>query len=353
MYERILDLTFYLVFKHKVALIKALAIPLLLIIILSKLSLMYSSMYVGLACLGMIFLINVNIAITTYRILLLGDNSVPTWGLFKISKREFSFLLNTFLLVLIMTPVIIAMAIPFALNLSSTIITVTTMVSVLTIFILFSRLSLVLPSIAIDNRITFKDAWDYTQNYKMLTFFSIIIFPAIITAVIGLIYKLIIMFLVTVVSTQMALLYPVLDLFLTVFVISALSATYSVIKEEHPAYLKDPSFIEENIKENKKSISNEIIITNNHEHIIINKDDSLIDFDQIKDELIEQYEELGFKDIVIDKKDTWMIMNPEIKNAHVAVTFKGNEYKIETVNVQEVDLDVFLFKNEEENKFVE
>lgn len=200
---------------------------------------------------------------------------------------------------------------------------------------LFSRFSLALPSIAINKEISISDAWDYTKKYKLLTYFSIVIFPAIFTLILGFGYQLAIGFLIKVVSPKLNILYPVLDVFITVFVVSALSATYRVIKEDHPEYF------EKIIRK-----ENDTLIINNKNRIIVDTRETPISFKIIKNELVKQYEDLGFKDIVVDKEDSWMIKNPEIQNAYVSLSFNNSQYKIEAYNTKEADLNLFS-KNKE------
>jgi len=79
MYKRIINGTFIPVFKNNQVLIKALFLPLLLIIILDKISRMYSNdNFVTFSIIVLSLLINITIAITTHRILLLGSNSIST-----------------------------------------------------------------------------------------------------------------------------------------------------------------------------------------------------------------------------------------------------------------------------------
>ena len=61
-------------------------------------------------------LISTIIAITTHRIILLGPSSVPEWGLFKLTKREFIFLLYSIGIGLIMFPIVFFTFIPKRIN---------------------------------------------------------------------------------------------------------------------------------------------------------------------------------------------------------------------------------------------
>ncbi|PLY06331.1 MAG: hypothetical protein C0625_09335 [Arcobacter sp.] len=330
MYKRIINSTFLPVFENKFLLIKALIIPLFLIVILTKLSLIYfnDSLIIIIANV-VIFLLNITIAITTHRILLIGSSSIPQWGLFKFGGREFSFLITSIFIGVIMAVVILFGAIPLMFK-ESIVSMAIIAISAFFALILFSRFSLALPSIAIDKEISISDAWEYTKNYKLLCFFTIVIFPVIFALILGFVYELAIGFLIKLISPHLDILYPVLDVFITVFIVSALSATYRVIKEDNPEYF-----------EKIKSSSNEALIINNKNEITVNTNDYEISFEIIKNELIKQYEKLGFTNTVVDKEDSWMIKNPEIETAYVSLAFKNNAFNIESYNVEDAKLDIF------------
>ena len=339
MYKKIINLTFLPVFENKTALIKALFIPLILIVVLTKMSLMYpTSTLVSFSTAVLMFLINITIAITTHRILLLGSQSIPKWGLFKFGSREFQFFVTSAIIAIIITVVVFIGSLPLSFLPKSLVASGVLVISVIFAVILFSRFSLALPSIAIDKQISISDAWEYTKHYKLLTFFTIIVFPLLFAFIIGVVYTLVIGFLVKVISVHLNILYPLLDVFIAVFIISALSATYRVIQEQHPEYFKQQS------KEN-----NELIIHNNKEQHRFNINEYEINFESLKQELIRQYEQLGFDKIVVDKEDSWMAKHPENETAYIALSLKDNEYKIEAYNTQQADLEVFLFNNAKNN----
>jgi len=188
-------------------------------------------------------------------------------------------------------------------------------------------MSLVFPAIALDEEIGIWESWNKTRNYKLITFFSIIIFPMIITILVGLIYSLVINFLVNVVSSYFDVLYVFLDLIITVLVVSTLSSTYKFIKKY--------TYEEENIKIQKE----ELLIYEKDGNFkitipfIFNKT-----FEEIKLELLFQYEKLGFSNIVIDKEDLWMIKNSQKKDAYISLSVGVNKFLIETYNVDKPQL---------------
>lgn len=322
MYKKIVSLTFLPVFENKMVLIKALLIPLLVIVGLNIISKLYPENWpIHIFTIIVTLTVNIVIAITTHRILLLGKESVPKWGHFAVGKREFSFFIASILIGIVCIPILLLALIPYA----------GIFIAVIGMLIVFSRLSLMFPSIAIDKPLGMQEAWDFTKEYKLLTLFTIIIFPTIFTAIVGIVYTLVIKFLMGVVSEHLFVLFALLDVFMTVFVVSALSATYRVINEEHPEYFE--------IKKDKEVNQNEIVITSNGEEFIVNTQDFPLNFESIKAELIRQYENLGFNNIVVDKEDSWMAKNPENTNAYIALSTNTNGYTIEAYNVQEADLN--------------
>jgi hypothetical protein len=95
--------------------------------------------------------------------------------------------------------------------------------------LLFSRFSLVFPSIAIDKPIDLADALDLSKNYKLLLLISVIIFPILFGLIIRFVYGLAIGFLMGVISSKLSVLLSLLNLFITVFTIGFLSTAYEYI----------------------------------------------------------------------------------------------------------------------------
>lgn len=368
MYKKIINLTFLPVFENKTALMQALLIPLILIIILTKLSLFFTS-NIAVVLLNLpILLLNISIAITTHRILLLGPNSIPTWGSFSLGKREGSFFLMSIVLSLIMVPFALVVALVVSLKLPAAISISTIVLMGIFALMCFCRLCLVLPSVAIDNRLTLAESWRYTKNYKLLTFFTIIIFPLVFSLIVGLVYMLVIGFLIALISPHLDILIPVLNVFITVFIISAISATFKVIShEDSQSHNNTPDTlqkitsnkdIEKNLEEVlEEQIENDgptkeykdIPLPNNIKQKTFCAKEYGVSFDALKNELIKQYKELGFTHVSSDVQNSCMLKDPSNINAYVSLSFKDNEYKIETYNVQEVNLNEFLgVKKEEE-----
>lgn len=328
MYNQILKSTLSDLSEKKVVLAKALLIPL---IILVCIELYIKTIQDPQLVWGKMFFISifslfvsVYVAITTHRILLLGSNSVPVWGSLKFTSREGSFILKTFLLACLITiPVV----------LFSLIGNIFIIAGVFISMILFSRLSLVFPAVAVDEELSFSQSWELTKNYKFLTFITVVFFPALLTLLVGFVYSLAINFLVKVVSPHLALLSVLLDLFITVLIVGCLSSTYRFIRDEEKEFFQKSEDNEParkiETKRDEDTIKTFIDIKHN------------VTFKSLQKDLTAQYEPLGFIKTVIDKSDSWMIKNPKQGAAYVLLSLKGDDFVIETYNTDEPEIEIF------------
>lgn len=258
MYSKIFNMAFGTIFNKYIYLIKALFIYTLIAIFadyihlqnvtLVEKELQPNSIFVIYLALILNYLVYISVAITTHRILILGETSVPTWGIYKPTKREGTFLVNAILIGLIL----IAISIPvflLAMPFKSTGIIMGSILILFVFVIVFSRLSLVFPMVSIDKEATLKDSWNFTKNYKLLVFVTVILFPILFTLVFGVVYGIAIEFLNRITGLNLFFLTTILNIIITVFTVSALSATYKQIRIEHPEYF--------NLKDKKDSIVQE------------------------------------------------------------------------------------------------
>lgn len=229
-YKEIINDTFGLLVKKRDVLAKALIIPFILLLIIDYYEKSFSivsnsgNISINFSLLFFIILslvISIIVAITVHRILLIEENPIPKWGFFKFGSREFKYLAFSFLIGLVCIPAFIFMFIPI----------VGIIITLITVLIIISRMSLVFPAIALNENMSIIDSWNQTKNFKLITFFSIIIFPTIIALVVGVVYSLVINFLVNVVSVHLNILYVILNFFITVLVVATLSSTYKFIKK--------------------------------------------------------------------------------------------------------------------------
>lgn len=312
-YKEIINNSFSLLLKKRDVLARALLIPFILLSIIYYIGKIYPTMNSFPA-----LIISIAVAIATHRILLKEEEFPVKWGYFEFGSREFKYIRYTLFIGLLCLPSLLCLFIPI-IGISLT---------VIICLILISRMSLVFPAIALDEDMSVWDSWNNTKNYKLITFFSIIVFPTIITLAVGIVYGLVINFLVKVVSPQLEILYVILDLFITVLVVSTLSSTYKFIGKYGFVKTVKEEKSDEEILINEKDGNYKISIP-----FILNKT-----FEDIKKELLSQYEELGFSNIVVNKEGLWMIKNPQNDDSYVSLSVETNKFQLETFNTNKPEL---------------
>ncbi len=312
-YKEIINNSFSLLVKKRDVLAKALLIPFFLLLIIHYITKIYPSINSSPS-----LIISIAVAIATHRILLNEEEFPIKWRYVEFGSREFKYIRYTLFIGLLCLPSLLCLFIPI----------IGIFLTVIICLILISRMSLVFPAIALDEEMSVWDSWNNTKNYKLITFFSIIVFPTIITLAVGVVYGLVINYLVKVVSSQLDILYVILDLFITVLVVSTLSSTYKfigkygfvkTIKEEK---LDEEIFVDEKDGNYKISIP-----------FILNKT-----FEDIKEEILSQYGELGFSNIVIDKENLLMIKNPQKDDSYVSLSVETNNFQLEIFNTNKPEL---------------
>lgn len=200
------------VIQYRQVLLKALAIPFVVYLLLDAATLLDIPPVLEwlLAALGVG--VQAIFAITTHRVVLLGPGSVSTWGITSWSERETFFVLHIIGLGLLMVPIALVGFIPI----------IGALVALVLICWVTGRLSLVFPGIAVDKGVSFKLSWEMTQNYQMLMFLVVILFPmllAIPAIILGFI-------------PYTFLFSSFISTFVIVFQIAALSMAYQLICED-------------------------------------------------------------------------------------------------------------------------
>jgi hypothetical protein len=165
---------------------------------------------------GMFFaawIIYTQIAVVTHRMILLGPNSVPNWGIYVPTKRELHFFTTSFILGLMMIPITFLNIIPSGGSILFTIVS----------SYLISRFSLVFPSIAVDNAWSFSDSWSVTKDHQILMLTVILIFPIVISIPEILLSEL----------PYTSILVTFISLITLIITIAALSVAFKVINESN------------------------------------------------------------------------------------------------------------------------
>jgi hypothetical protein len=201
------------VYFYKWVLLRTLAFPFIVGIFLELIQSEDIGSLIRWFCVILTIIVQTFIAITTHRIILLGQDSIPKWGLYKWSFRETFFTFHLIGLFVLMLVAKFLILIPY----------VGWITAIILIYWIFPRLSLAFPGIAVDQAISFKLAWRLTKNHQLLMFLVVIVFPLILLLpVIPLTFvphtSVIITFLISLA---------------TVFMVAALSLTYKMIYQEY------------------------------------------------------------------------------------------------------------------------
>lgn len=330
MYERIFVKTFDSIFKNFNNLFQKLLIPIFFVtfldfylsnfflpqfIINTKNRIFELDQILLLLFIGFILMmLNISIAVTVHRIAILGNDSVSKYGSFILDKRDFKFLFKSMLLVLIfIIPNAIISLIPVVGVFLSFIFTV----------MLVSRLSLVFPALSCDEEISFKESWNLTKDYKLLTFVMLVLFPVIFSISVSFVYSLLIAFLTNVISEYFSIFYSFLNIFIMIFIVSLLSNLYIEIKSKKIDSLESKKrvTIDKTTKFSDDGV-HKILINNSHE----------ITFDSLKEELLKQYEKVNFSEIVFDRDNSWILKNPDDDESYVSLRFDNQFYTVHTKN---------------------
>ena len=339
MYEKIINMTFSSVFEKKMILIRALIVYTIAMMVIDYININnvviiegrqhIENKFLSFATFLFSYLVLLMVAISTHRILILGEQSIPKWGYFNFSKRERSFIGKG----MVMGLIVMAIVIPVIL-LGSPLGKLGFAIAVIIFFfvstILISRFSLVFPAIAVDKDITLSEAWNFTKRYKLLVFITVILFPLLFSLIFGFIYGIAIAFLAGLFNLNLFFLNSVLNIFIMVFTIAALSATYRLISKEHPEYFEP--------KKPEEIVLRETVVQSEDDvHKIIIHDKNDITFEELKNKLNEQYSQLGFTNVAVDKESFWMIKNPLLDNSYILLSHLNDEYVIEVYKCEMIN----------------
>lgn len=233
---------------------KALVVPIILLLVLNIASTSFTPADQRFSIVSIFFtflsiLVDIVILVTVHRILILGNDSVPQWGLRKFEQREFDFFLKYLIVAIVFVATVVLVTALFqALGIS---IYASIFLTMLGCSILLSRISLVFPAIAVGTKMSFKESFAFTKDFKLLIFVTVIVFPVLFSLVVGGIYTFIISLLASSISTHLNLLMVLLNVVVSVFLVSALSNTYMYISETLAYQNNDNSYYDDSEDENE------------------------------------------------------------------------------------------------------
>lgn len=198
--RRILVAAVWLVWDKRVRLFLALALPVLLILLLEAVIPMFYPKEPGLVAktiMWAVYLVRVIpyalFIMTCHRIFLLGNDSVPRYGIWRWSYRElqfFGWLLMLYIIYyLSLVPVFfLAWVSPMLAGIDGVYTGLLLLMFVLVILAAYvlARLSVLVPAAALEHRPTVKGAWGLTRGYGIQMFILVIILPWIFALIVGL-----------------------------------------------------------------------------------------------------------------------------------------------------------------------
>lgn len=170
-FKKILFGSFYTVYNFRGHLARALLLPFTLLVVIQATAFLDTPAYMDWILSPIAWAIYAIFAITTHRMVILGPESVPKWGITSWSKRETYFILHAVGVGLLLLPLAVLVVIPV----------VGPVIAVAIYLWLLGRLSLVFPGIAVGKGVTFKLSWELTSNYQIPMLLVILVPPLILT----------------------------------------------------------------------------------------------------------------------------------------------------------------------------
>lgn len=174
--------------ENRVAISKALFIPFIAYLFLILIGIYIEEPYVAFFAGLLTYSIDTVIAVTIHRLVLLGPNTIPEWGLLKWSMRETIFILHVIgmWLFLGITWGILGVAGVALGSIAGPLAIFGVIAALVTVAYIWGKLSLVFPSIAIDKKISFNDSWKLADGHEGLMILVIAVLPLFLFIPIGL-----------------------------------------------------------------------------------------------------------------------------------------------------------------------
>lgn len=169
-FKKILFGAFYTVYSYRGRLSRALLLPFMILIVIEASAFLEIPARANWVLFPITWAIYAIFAITIHRVMLLGPESVPKWGITSWSRRETYFILYSLGIGLMMIPLTLLGVIPI----------IGSIAAVAIFFWLLGRLSLVFPGIAIDKGLTFSLSWQLTANYQIPMLLVVLVPPIIL-----------------------------------------------------------------------------------------------------------------------------------------------------------------------------
>lgn len=175
--------TFDVVFSNHQRFVEALALPFALMVGLDLLALIEIPFPLGLVYGVFSMLLYAIFAIITHRLVILGDDSVPRYGMSSLSKREMLFLGYS-----IVIPLILALPIVLLLQFDEGGLKTLLLIAGASLYAyIITRVSLVFPAVAIDKWVTPLTSWQMTRSHQSTMLLGLLFFPLMLGGIVSLI----------------------------------------------------------------------------------------------------------------------------------------------------------------------
>lgn len=156
--------------NQRLVLAKALLIPFLLSVATDFLGYLVSGVASSVLTNTLSYVVFTVMSVTTHRVVLLGAESVPEWGIIWPKAREWWFFLYFIMFSLLMMLCAVLVVIPV----------VGWILMLLLAGWLVARFSLVFPGIATDKNVTFTLSWQLTKDYQILMLLVVVLVPVLL-----------------------------------------------------------------------------------------------------------------------------------------------------------------------------
>ncbi len=168
-----------LLVTHRRRFVQALAVPFVLLVLFDLVPLFELPTLVELIAAVFGLLVYAVFAVVTHRLVILGPDSVPRFGLTTISKREVFFIGYSFVVAI---PLALLMMPGLVMGLASGTYVLTIVGALIGSYVL-ARWSLVLPGVAVDKLVTLGRSWEMTKPHQGGMFLVVIVVPGLLTAI--------------------------------------------------------------------------------------------------------------------------------------------------------------------------
>lgn len=209
----------YVIYYRK-ELTKALCIPFSILILLEIIEASIELSGFTQFFMGIVYVLAYTVlAVTTHRIILLNESSVPEWGLNTITRREIRFLWYSIVSGLVLLLPLLLALIPV----------IGWLLALIATPYVLGRISLVFPAIATDKHWDFADSWNHTKHHQVLMAATVFVLPLVFSV------PNIVLATIPYASVPAGIVASLA----TIFVIAALSSAYKLIELQGVVHRED------------------------------------------------------------------------------------------------------------------